>query len=144
MLFSRYLQNTNYVKNALSEEELKKFNQTIALFKKYSKQYDFDWLMIAALSYQESGIDQTKVSHVGAIGAMQVMRPFVNFSGNRLDLFFATYDADTTWGQNSVDLILQTITGIADDNQVNQIVNVRQGFPVKLCDADLAADQLGF
>jgi membrane-bound lytic murein transglycosylase MltF len=73
MLFSRYLQNTNYVKNALSEEELKKFNQTIALFKKYSKQYDFDWLMIAALSYQESGIDQTKVSHVGAIGAMQVM-----------------------------------------------------------------------
>jgi membrane-bound lytic murein transglycosylase MltF len=63
----------NYVKNALSEKELKKFNQTIALFKKYSRQYNFDWLMIAALSYQESGIDQTKVSHVGAIGAMQVM-----------------------------------------------------------------------
>jgi len=73
MLFTRYLQNTSYVKNALSDEELGKFNQTIALFKKYSKQYDFDYLMLAALSYQESGIDQTKVSHVGAIGAMQVM-----------------------------------------------------------------------
>ncbi len=73
ILFKRYLQNTQYVKNALSDTEIKRFNQTIEIFKKYSKDYGFDWLMIAALSYQESGIDQTKKSHVGAIGAMQVL-----------------------------------------------------------------------
>jgi membrane-bound lytic murein transglycosylase MltF len=73
VLFKRYLQNTKYVKNALSDAEIKRFNQTIEIFKKYSKDYGFDWLMIAALSYQESGIDQTKKSHVGAIGAMQVL-----------------------------------------------------------------------
>ncbi|MBT8333289.1 MAG: transglycosylase SLT domain-containing protein, partial [Deltaproteobacteria bacterium] len=36
-------------------------------------EYDFDWLMLAALSYQESGIDQSKKSHAGAIGAMQLL-----------------------------------------------------------------------
>ncbi|MCP3891986.1 MAG: lytic transglycosylase F [Desulfobulbaceae bacterium] len=73
ILFKRYLQNTKYVKNALSDAEIKRFNQTIEIFKKYSKDYNFDWLMIAALSYQESGIDQTKRSHAGAIGAMQIL-----------------------------------------------------------------------
>jgi len=73
ILFKRYLQNTKYVKNALSDAEIKRFNQTIEIFKKYGKDYDFDWLMIAALSYQESGIDQTKKSHAGAIGAMQIL-----------------------------------------------------------------------
>lgn len=36
-------------------------------------QYKFDWLMLAALAFQESGIDQSKKSHVGAVGIMQVM-----------------------------------------------------------------------
>ena len=73
MLFKRYLQNTQYVKESLNDKELKKFEQTLALFQKYGKQYDFDWLMLAALSYQESGIDQSKKSHAGAIGAMQLL-----------------------------------------------------------------------
>jgi len=73
MLFKRYLQNTAYVKNSLSKEELKRFEQTLAIFQKYAKEYDFDWLMLAALSYQESGIDQSKKSHAGAIGAMQLL-----------------------------------------------------------------------
>ncbi|MBT8361585.1 MAG: lytic transglycosylase F [Deltaproteobacteria bacterium] len=73
MLFKRYLQNTAYVKNSLDEGELKRFEQTVALFQKYAKEYDFDWLMLAALSYQESGIDQSKKSSAGAIGAMQLL-----------------------------------------------------------------------
>jgi len=35
--------------------------------------YDFDWLLLAALAYQESTIDQSKRSHVGAIGVMQIL-----------------------------------------------------------------------
>jgi membrane-bound lytic murein transglycosylase MltF len=45
----------------------------VALFEKYGGQYDFDPLMLAAQGYQESTLDQSKRSHVGAIGVMQVM-----------------------------------------------------------------------
>jgi membrane-bound lytic murein transglycosylase MltF len=61
------------VESATSEAELEKFAQTIDLFKKYAGQYEFDWLMLAALGYQESRLDQNVRSHVGAIGVMQVM-----------------------------------------------------------------------
>ncbi len=43
------------------------------LLKTYAGKYDFDWLMIAAQGYQESYLDQSKRSPVGAIGVMQVM-----------------------------------------------------------------------
>ena len=73
IIFERYLKSTKYVKNSLSDEELAKFKATIDLFQKYSSQYDFDWLMMAALAYQESGLDQSVRSHVGAVGVMQMM-----------------------------------------------------------------------
>ena len=73
ILFKRYLKNTKWVSNSLSKEELQRFKETIGFFKKYSETYDFDWLMVTALAYQESRIDQSKRSHVGAIGVMQLM-----------------------------------------------------------------------
>lgn len=73
ILFNRYLKSTKWVRNSLSEEELKRFKETIEFFKKYAKTYNFDWLIVAALAYQESRIDQSKRSPVGAIGVMQVM-----------------------------------------------------------------------
>jgi membrane-bound lytic murein transglycosylase MltF len=53
--------------------DYKRFEQTIALFEKYGAKYDFDPLMLAAQGYQESTLDQSKRSHVGAIGVMQIM-----------------------------------------------------------------------
>ena len=73
IVFRRYLESTKWVESATSEAELEKFAQTIDLFKKYAGQYEFDWLMLAALGYQESRLDQNVRSHVGAIGVMQVM-----------------------------------------------------------------------
>ncbi len=73
ILFKRYLKNTKWVSNSLSKEELQRFKETIGLFQKYSETYDFDWLIVTALAYQESRIDQSKRSHVGAIGVMQLM-----------------------------------------------------------------------
>ena len=73
MLVKRYLQNTKFVKNALADKEREKFNATVDLFRKYSDQYGFDYLMVAAQGYQESGLDQSVVSPVGALGIMQVM-----------------------------------------------------------------------
>lgn len=71
--YNRYFRSTRWVKGATSQKELKKFTRTVAVFKKYAQQYDFDYLMLAAQGYQESGLDQNKVSSSGAIGVMQVM-----------------------------------------------------------------------
>ena len=73
ILFKRYLQNTKWVRNAYSEEEMERFLRTLDMFMKYSGMYDFDWLMVAALAYQESRIDQSKRSPAGAVGVMQLL-----------------------------------------------------------------------
>jgi len=73
ILYKRYLQNTKWVRNALAEKEFQRFEDAVDFFKRYSQQYNFDWLMVAALAYQESGIDQTKRSRAGAVGVMQLL-----------------------------------------------------------------------
>jgi membrane-bound lytic murein transglycosylase MltF len=73
ILYKRYLQNTKWVRNALADKEFQRFTDAVEFFKRYSQQYDFDWLMIAALAYQESGIDQSKRSPAGAVGVMQLL-----------------------------------------------------------------------
>ncbi|MDH3638083.1 MAG: transporter substrate-binding domain-containing protein [Gammaproteobacteria bacterium] len=42
VLYKRYLRENKWVRNALSEKELEKFRDTLALFQKYAGQYDFD------------------------------------------------------------------------------------------------------
>jgi membrane-bound lytic murein transglycosylase MltF len=61
------------VHNSLNDADLERFKEAIEFFQKYSNQYGFDWLMIAALAYQESRIDQSKRSPAGAIGVMQLL-----------------------------------------------------------------------
>ncbi|MDH3918594.1 MAG: lytic transglycosylase F [Rhodospirillales bacterium] len=73
ILFQRYLKDTNWVRNALSGGEIKRFQETLGLFKKHAKEFGFDSLMIAAQAYQESRIDQSKRSPRGAIGIMQIL-----------------------------------------------------------------------
>ena len=73
MLLKQYLQNTKYVKNALATEDRQRLAEVIELFRKYGDEYDFDYLMVAAQGYQESGLDQSVVSRAGAIGVMQVL-----------------------------------------------------------------------
>jgi len=72
-LLRTYLKNTRWVKNAASEQEMQKFRQTVDLFKKYADQYQFDYLLLTAQGYQESGLNQNARSPVGAIGIMQIM-----------------------------------------------------------------------
>ena len=73
IIFNRYFKNTKMISNSLSPEDIWRFQEATELFKKYSGQYGFDWLMIAALAYQESRIDQSVRSPAGAIGVMQIL-----------------------------------------------------------------------
>jgi membrane-bound lytic murein transglycosylase MltF len=73
IVLKRYLQDTKYVKNSAAQDEMEKFRGMVALFEKYAGQYDFDYLMVGAQAYQESGLDQSKRSSAGAIGVMQLL-----------------------------------------------------------------------
>ena len=64
---------TRNVKKILFEEEFQRFKDAVEFFKKYADKYDFDWLMVAALAYQESRIDQSLRSPAGAVGVMQML-----------------------------------------------------------------------
>ena len=68
--YPAYLKN---LRNATAEADWMRFERTIPLFRKYGQRYGFDYLMLAALAYQESRLDHNAVSHVGAIGIMQLM-----------------------------------------------------------------------
>jgi membrane-bound lytic murein transglycosylase MltF len=72
-LLRKYTGSTRFVKAATSSSELKKFQALVALFRKYSAQYDVDYLLAMAQGYQESRLDQGARSGVGAIGVMQLM-----------------------------------------------------------------------
>ncbi len=69
----KYLQSTKYVKNAGSEQERKKLRALVKMFQTYGAKYDVDFLLMAAQGYQESQLNQSAKSSVGAIGVMQVM-----------------------------------------------------------------------
>jgi len=73
MLIKRYLQDTKYVKNALANKDRQRLDEVIDLFRKYGDKFTFDYLMVAAQAYQESGLDQSVVSRAGAIGIMQML-----------------------------------------------------------------------
>ena len=72
-VFNRYLRSTKFVKSALDPEEVAKYERTVALFRKYGEQYEFDWLMLTAQGYQESQLDNARRSRAGAVGVMQVL-----------------------------------------------------------------------
>ncbi len=73
VLFNRYYQDSDWINNPNTEKERNKLIKLRSLFQKYGKQYEFNFLALAAQAYQESGLDQSKRSSRGAIGIMQVL-----------------------------------------------------------------------
>ena len=74
IIINRYLKDNRWVKNPNREEERKRFQETVKLFQKYGKQFNFDYLLLMALAFQESQLDQSCRSSAGAIGIMQVLK----------------------------------------------------------------------
>jgi membrane-bound lytic murein transglycosylase MltF len=73
MMTQRYLKGTKFAKSATSKAEMQRFQQIVGFFRTYGEKYDMDYLLMAAQGFQESGLDHSVKSHVGAIGVMQVM-----------------------------------------------------------------------
>ena len=69
----KYTGSTRFVKPATSAAEVAKYERTVKLFRTYGEKYGLDYMLMMAQGYQESRLDQTVKSPVGAIGVMQVM-----------------------------------------------------------------------
>jgi membrane-bound lytic murein transglycosylase MltF len=61
------------LENNTAAAEWRKFEQTLALFRKYGERYRIDPVLLAAQAYRESRLDHGARSRAGAIGIMQVL-----------------------------------------------------------------------
>lgn len=76
--FNRYFKSTRWIRELLKPKEVEKLHSYENLFKRYAAEYGFDWKLIAAQAYQESGFDHSSRSSAGAIGLMQLMPDLAN------------------------------------------------------------------
>jgi membrane-bound lytic murein transglycosylase MltF len=70
---NRYIRDFEWTENAAGAEELGRYRKLSALFRKYGTDYGMDPTLLAAQGFQESRLDQTVRSHVGAVGVMQLL-----------------------------------------------------------------------
>ena len=70
---NRYIRDFDWTENAVGAEELGRYRKLSALFRKYGTDYGMDPTLLAAQGFQESRLDQSVRSHVGAVGVMQLL-----------------------------------------------------------------------
>jgi membrane-bound lytic murein transglycosylase MltF len=71
ILFNRYYDDTKWLSGP-REEDAEKIAEMRTLVQKHAEEYGFDWLLLAALAYQESKLDQSARSRAGAVGLFQI------------------------------------------------------------------------
>lgn len=72
VLFTRYFDSNRWLEDPLGGKSAERLREIAGLLQEYAGKYDFEWLLIAAQAYQESEFDQSRKSHAGAIGVMQI------------------------------------------------------------------------
>jgi membrane-bound lytic murein transglycosylase MltF len=77
-LIKKYVKNGKPLYNARTKGEINKFNEVVEIFRRYGKEYDFDYLMLVAQGYQESRLNQKARSQRGAVGIMQLLPSTAN------------------------------------------------------------------
>ena len=109
--------NLRKAENAKSSKDWQRFQQVVDLFRKYGDQYRFDHLLLAAQGYQESQLDQSKRSKVGAIGIMQLM-PATGQAMKVGDV--AQAEPNVHAGAKYMDQIMETYFGDAELSDENR------------------------
>ena len=122
----KYLQQTRWARNAITEEEVRKFNTMVSLFRKYGDEYQIDWLLMAAQGYQESQLDQTRRSQAGAVGVMQLTPATGEQMGvgdiHELDanihagIKYVRFMVDTYYAEDDLDNLNKVLFAIASYN----------------------------
>jgi membrane-bound lytic murein transglycosylase MltF len=67
-----YLEKLKQLHTATRSADMQRFHDTVDIFRRYAGQYRFDTLLLVALGYEESRLEQSVRSPAGAVGLMQV------------------------------------------------------------------------
>jgi membrane-bound lytic murein transglycosylase MltF len=67
-----YLLKLKQLHSATQGADLQRFHDTVEIFRRYAGQYGFDTLLLVALGYEESRLEQQVRSSAGAVGIMQI------------------------------------------------------------------------
>ncbi|MBD3424647.1 MAG: transglycosylase SLT domain-containing protein, partial [Candidatus Latescibacteria bacterium] len=70
--FKRYYQKNKWIANPLNRIHRERVSRFKKLIARYAGRYGFDWRLILAMAYQESGLDHSRKSSAGAVGIMQI------------------------------------------------------------------------
>ncbi|CAH0527030.1 Membrane-bound lytic murein transglycosylase F [Vibrio hippocampi] len=73
VIYQRYMESTSWFSRVLAPSHIAQLEKLASLFKKYADMYDFDFLMLGAMAFQESKLNQNTVSAKGAVGIMQIL-----------------------------------------------------------------------
>jgi membrane-bound lytic murein transglycosylase MltF len=76
--YRQYFKQTKLINHPLAPTDHAKFSRYVPLFRKYGARYSFDWMLLAAVAYQESEMNHNRKSPSGAVGLMQVMPTTAN------------------------------------------------------------------
>ena len=68
----RYFRDNPWLRNPTAPRAMQRFDKMVGLFRKYGAEFGLDPLLLLAQGYQESGLDQSRRSHAGAVGVMQI------------------------------------------------------------------------
>ncbi|TYC56464.1 transporter substrate-binding domain-containing protein [Rhodobacterales bacterium] len=129
IIFRKYLQEADYLKDMHSLTHAGKLEALETLFRKYSKTYSFDWLLVAAQSFQESRFNPKARNPSGAVGLMQIKPSTaagtpINIKGVESDpeknvhagVKYLRFLADRYFGELSVDAPNQAFFALAAYN----------------------------
>ena len=72
-LHQRYFQNATFIKNNLDPSVVGRKKDLARHFQASGKRHSFDWLFMMAQGFQESKLDQSARSPMGAVGVMQIL-----------------------------------------------------------------------
>jgi membrane-bound lytic murein transglycosylase MltF len=81
MILSRYLGSPARLTNPAGKQEMERFRTVVGQLRSSAKQYNLDWLLVGALAYQESRLDQSARSSAGAVGVMQIKPDIAAYVG---------------------------------------------------------------
>lgn len=120
VIFNRYLNSQAWFQKVVSPDNIKKFKKLEKRFTRYGDKYDINWLIIAAQAFQESQFDQSKRSHAGAVGIMQVLpqtarEPYINIPN------IYNIDNNIHAGVKYMDFILERYYQSEDIDEVNKL-----------------------
>ncbi len=72
VVIKRYLESNPWIRSDAVGVHERRFEELLPLFEKYAEMYGFDPMLLTAMAYQESQLDQSKRSRAGAVGVMQI------------------------------------------------------------------------